>query len=41
MNAALKSDLGIKPPDTARRDSGFYLVDHWRGNPAPSPVSNR
>ncbi|KQT58667.1 glycosyl transferase [Methylobacterium sp. Leaf456] len=28
MNAALKSDLGIKPPDTARRDSGFYLVDH-------------
>ncbi|WP_342150326.1 penicillin-binding protein 1A [Methylorubrum sp. SB2] len=28
MNAALRSDLGIKPPDTARRDSGFYLVDH-------------
>lgn len=27
-DAALKSDLGIKPPDTARRDSGFYLVDH-------------
>ncbi|GJE75418.1 penicillin-binding protein 1A [Methylorubrum suomiense] len=28
MNAALRSDLGIKPPDTARRESGFYLVDH-------------
>ena len=27
-DAALKSELGIKPPDTARRDSGFYLVDH-------------
>ncbi|MFY9293540.1 MAG: transglycosylase domain-containing protein [Methylorubrum rhodinum] len=27
-DAALKSDLGIKPPDMARRDSGFYLVDH-------------
>jgi penicillin-binding protein 1A len=28
MNAALRSDLGIKPPDSARRESGFYLVDH-------------
>lgn len=28
MNAAMASDLGIKPPDAARQDSGFYLVDH-------------
>ncbi|MFF8802112.1 MULTISPECIES: penicillin-binding protein 1A [unclassified Methylobacterium] len=28
MNAALASDLGIRPPDAARQDSGFYLVDH-------------
>lgn len=27
-NAALKSDFGIKPPETARRDSGFYFVEH-------------
>ncbi|MEH3117631.1 MAG: transglycosylase domain-containing protein [Methylorubrum populi] len=28
MSAALASDLGIRPPDAARQDSGFYLVDH-------------
>ncbi|MFB0492658.1 membrane carboxypeptidase/penicillin-binding protein [Methylobacterium sp. OAE515] len=27
MNAAIKADLGLKPIETARRDSGFYLVD--------------
>ncbi|MEL6063299.1 MULTISPECIES: penicillin-binding protein 1A [unclassified Methylobacterium] len=27
MNAAIKSDLGLKPIETARRDSGFYAVD--------------
>lgn len=27
MNAAIKADLGLKPLETARRDSGFYLVD--------------
>ena len=28
MNAALKSELGIRPPEASRRESGFYLVDH-------------
>jgi membrane carboxypeptidase/penicillin-binding protein len=28
MTTAMASDLGIKPPDAARQDSGFYLVDH-------------
>jgi membrane carboxypeptidase/penicillin-binding protein len=27
MNAALKSELGLKPIEAARRDSGFYVVD--------------
>lgn len=27
MSAAIKSDLGLKPIETARRDSGFYVVD--------------
>ncbi len=27
MNAAIKADLGLKPIETARRDSGFYVVD--------------
>jgi membrane carboxypeptidase/penicillin-binding protein len=27
MNAAIKSDLGLKPIESARRDSGFYAVD--------------
>ncbi|MBP1179464.1 penicillin-binding protein 1A [Methylobacterium sp. PvR107] len=27
MSAAIKADLGLKPIETARRDSGFYLVD--------------
>ncbi len=28
MAAANTSDFGLKPVETARRDSGFYLVDH-------------
>ncbi|GJE25213.1 penicillin-binding protein 1A [Methylobacterium organophilum] len=28
LNEALKSDLGIRPPETARRESGFYFVEH-------------
>ncbi|MFK5597767.1 penicillin-binding protein 1A [Methylobacterium sp. HMF5984] len=28
MAAAVASDLGLKPIETARRDSGFYVVDH-------------
>ncbi|GJD44043.1 Biosynthetic peptidoglycan transglycosylase [Methylobacterium cerastii] len=28
MAAAVASDLGLKPVETARRDSGFYVVDH-------------
>ncbi|MEA1833747.1 transglycosylase domain-containing protein [Methylobacterium durans] len=28
MAEAVKSDLGLKPVETARRDSGFYVVDH-------------
>ena len=27
MNAAIKADLGLKPIESARRDSGFYVVD--------------
>ncbi|MCJ2085625.1 transglycosylase domain-containing protein [Methylobacterium sp. E-005] len=27
MNTAIKADLGLKPIETARRDSGFYAVD--------------
>ena len=27
MNAAIKTDLGLKPIETTRRDSGFYVVD--------------
>ena len=28
MAAAVNADLGLKPIETARRDSGFYVVDH-------------
>lgn len=28
MAAAVGADLGLKPIETARRDSGFYVVDH-------------
>jgi len=28
MNEALRSPLGTKPVETARRDSGFYFVEH-------------
>ena len=28
MAAAVTADLGLKPIETARRDSGFYVVDH-------------
>ncbi|MDR7037310.1 membrane carboxypeptidase/penicillin-binding protein [Methylobacterium sp. BE186] len=28
MAQAVTSDLGLKPVETARRDSGFYVVDH-------------
>ncbi|GEP04893.1 penicillin-binding protein 1A [Methylobacterium oxalidis] len=28
MAQAVKADLGLKPVETARRDSGFYVVDH-------------
>ena len=28
MNAALRSDLGLKSVEAARRDSGFYFVEH-------------
>ncbi|WP_336486917.1 penicillin-binding protein 1A [Methylobacterium nigriterrae] len=28
MAQAVKADLGLKPIETARRDSGFYMVDH-------------
>ena len=28
MSAAAAADLGLKPIETARRDSGFYVVDH-------------
>ncbi|WP_375462511.1 penicillin-binding protein 1A [uncultured Methylobacterium sp.] len=28
MASAVTADLGLKPVETARRDSGFYLVDH-------------
>jgi penicillin-binding protein 1A len=27
MSAAIKADLGLKPIETTRRDSGFYVVD--------------
>ena len=27
-DAALRSDLGVRPPESSRRESGFYLVDH-------------